>query len=711
MFKKNGTSKSIVLVLLLLFAIALVFIPRVQLANAATVNYIINASSDAHSIISPSGNVSVANGTSQAFTFSANTGYLITSVLVDGSPANTTSPYTFTNVKANHTIAVAASINYYYINSSADVHSAIAPSGLTPVAPGASATYTFSANTGYSVSSVLVDGSSVQVTGSYTFTNVAANHTIAVSTTASNYYITSSADSHSTITPSGVTRVAYGSSQSYTFSASSGYTITSVLVDGSPVGKTSPYTFTNVQVNHTIAVSASSINTCYITASADTHSTINPSGLISVSLGNSQNFTYSANGGYNITSVLVDGSSVAINGSYSFNNVQTNHIIAVSTTANNYYITSTADSHSTISPSGSTHVTYGGSESYTFSANTGYTVTSVLVDGTPVSTNSPYTFTAIQANHTISVSTSINVFYITTSYDLHSSISPSGVTAVNFGSLITYTFSADDDFELSSILVDGSPINLTSSYTFANVQANHTISVSTTPLSHGYVEPSTGTTSSIFSFYVYYYDASGMPPTETLVSINNTTYLITPTGSGSASDGFYSYSTTLPAGDYTYSFAFTSGSTNITFYSSQFSGPIVTVPVSTPTPTPVPTPQPVENTPTPTSSPTSSPTTTPPPTTLPTPSPTLTPTPSPTTTLSPKATIATTPSPTASTQRGIAITLSLSQSEIYAVGIGGAATIIIIALAVASQLRKTQDSSELEPPDDFEYDYAESENY
>ena len=53
----------------------------------------------------------------------------------------------------------------------------------TSVNYGASQTYTISPNTGYTVSSVTVDGVSVGAVTSYTFSNVTANHTIAATFT------------------------------------------------------------------------------------------------------------------------------------------------------------------------------------------------------------------------------------------------------------------------------------------------------------------------------------------------------------------------------------------------------------------------------------------------------------------------------------------------------------------------------------------------
>ncbi|MDP3401046.1 MAG: hypothetical protein Q8R97_07995 [Brevundimonas sp.] len=75
--------------------------------GSAPATYTITAGAGANGSISPSGAVSVAAGGNQQFAFSANSGYAVESVTVDGVPVATTSPYTFTNVTANHTIAVA----------------------------------------------------------------------------------------------------------------------------------------------------------------------------------------------------------------------------------------------------------------------------------------------------------------------------------------------------------------------------------------------------------------------------------------------------------------------------------------------------------------------------------------------------------------------------------------------------------------------------
>lgn len=69
----------------------------------------------------------------------------------------------------------------YTINASAGSGGTIAPSGLIAVSPGTNQIFTISPSTGYVIADVTVNGVSQGAIGSYTFTNVVTNHTIAAS--------------------------------------------------------------------------------------------------------------------------------------------------------------------------------------------------------------------------------------------------------------------------------------------------------------------------------------------------------------------------------------------------------------------------------------------------------------------------------------------------------------------------------------------------
>ncbi len=67
--------------------------------------FTITASAESGGTISPSGNVSVTSGEDKTFTISANSGYKVADVTVDGASVGAVSSYTFESVHDNHTIS------------------------------------------------------------------------------------------------------------------------------------------------------------------------------------------------------------------------------------------------------------------------------------------------------------------------------------------------------------------------------------------------------------------------------------------------------------------------------------------------------------------------------------------------------------------------------------------------------------------------------
>ncbi len=303
--------------------------------------YNIAASAGSGGAISPSGSVSVNYGASQTFTITADSGYHVSDVLVDSISQGAILTYTFTNVQASHTITASFSATTFTVTAFADVHSSITPVGAVIVNFGGSQTFTYLASSGYSIASVLVDGVSVSATGSYTFSNVQANHTISVSTSVNVQTITASAGSGGVISPSGTVSVNYGGSQSFTIAANTGYHVVDVVVDSVSQGAISSYTFNNIQGNHTITASFT-INNYAIAASAGSGGTISPSGTVYIDHGAGQTFTVTADTGYHVIDVLVDGVSQGAITTYTFTNVVSAHTIIINFAINTYIITASA---------------------------------------------------------------------------------------------------------------------------------------------------------------------------------------------------------------------------------------------------------------------------------------------------------------------------------------------------------------------------------
>jgi hypothetical protein len=237
-------------------------------------------------------------------------------------------------------------------------------------------------------------------------------------------------------------------------------------------------------------ITVSAATTTYtVAASAGANGSITPSGAVTVNSGASRTFAIAAATGYHVDNVLVDGTSVGTLTSYTFTNVTAGHTISATFTANAaptaYTITTSAGANGSISPSGVVTVNSGSSQTFAIAAGTGYRVASVLVDGASAGPVTSYTFTNVTAGHTISATfianTATTAYTITASAGANGSITPSGVVTVNSGARKTFTFSAKRGYHIARILVDGRSVSVRSSYTFWNVKANHTISVTFAP--------------------------------------------------------------------------------------------------------------------------------------------------------------------------------------------------------------------------------------
>ncbi len=130
-------------------------------------------------------------------------------------------------------------------------------------------------------------------------------------------------------------------------------------------------------------------------------------------------------------------------------------------TTNAYTITASASVGGTISPSGNVTIYYGDSQSFTITANPGYLIARILVDGKPISFNNPfkytYTFTDVKADHTITaefmkqpdVTPPALTLLTTGGIEI---LSPDGLIRINTPTL-TFTVQATDESGIARMVV------------------------------------------------------------------------------------------------------------------------------------------------------------------------------------------------------------------------------------------------------------------
>lgn len=166
-------------------------------------------------------------------------------------------------------------------------------------------------------------------------------------------------------------------------------------------GAASNYTFTYIP--GTLTINPTVIN---LTASATTGGAVTPPGTTAVNSGTSQSYTITANPGYHILDVKVDGISQGAIATYSFTNVTTPHTIDATFAVNTFTITATAGTFGNITPTGTKTLNQGASQSYTITPDSGYVISDVKIDGVPLDRSvvgplDNYTISNLSADHTI----------------------------------------------------------------------------------------------------------------------------------------------------------------------------------------------------------------------------------------------------------------------------------------------------------------------
>ncbi|MEN6343617.1 MAG: PKD domain-containing protein [Methanospirillum sp.] len=322
--------------------------------------------------------------------------------------------------------------------------------------------------------------------GSYSVTLTAANSYRSGTLTKVAYInvllpaINAAASTGGSISPVGLVSVPVGGSQLFTITPATGYHITSVMVDGVNQGAVSSYTFTNVIANHAI-VASFAIDTFTITPTNanPTMGSITPNTVQTVNYGASRSFTITPATNYHIASVTVDGVNQGAISSYTFTNVTANHTIAASFAINTFTITPTNANPTmgSITPNTVQTIDYGGSSTFTIAPVTGYHIVAVTVDGVNKGAITTYTFTNVNANHTIVASFAINTYTITPTNNnpTMGSITPNTPQTVNYGGSSTFTIVPVTGYHIVSVLVDGVNQGAIPSYTFTNVNASHAI--------------------------------------------------------------------------------------------------------------------------------------------------------------------------------------------------------------------------------------------
>jgi len=382
---------------------------------------------------------------------------------------------------ADTAVIIVARAIQHTISAAAGAGGAISPTGSVTVYEGAGQTFIISPQTGYRIADVVVDGASRGAVPSYSFTNVAADHTVSAVFAPAQYVINATGNTGGSVTPNGAVQVSAGGSQTFTFSPAAGYRIAEVLVDGVSQGAVASYAFTNVTASHTVQAAFAPLDSHTIAATAQAGGSIAPAGSVSVASGGTQQFTITPNPGYQIADVLVDGASRGALATYAFTNVSADHSISALFAAATHTITATAETGGALQPTGAVAVAHGANQTFTIAAAAGCRLAEVLVDGVSQGAVNSYTFNNVTADHAILARFAAQTYTIRTSLSGRGRLTPGGAVTVNAGQDQTFAIDPDPQWRVAEVLIDGATQGVLSSYTFRSVAADHALQVRFAP--------------------------------------------------------------------------------------------------------------------------------------------------------------------------------------------------------------------------------------
>ncbi|QTA91707.1 InlB B-repeat-containing protein [Desulfonema magnum] len=443
--------------------------------------------------ISPASPVTVNCGQSRTFTITPDTTapdcYYISNVKVNNASVGAVSSYTLENIRNNYTIAASFAINNYSITPS------VAPAdgrggSISPAEPVTlvcgSQRFDITPDTanGYQLSDVLVDGVSVGgPVSSYTFTAnnlTGASHTIHAIFVADYHTIEASAGDTGSINPSGSVKVAPGDDKTFEIIPAECYKVKDVIVDDESKGAINAYTFEKVTANHTIHATFEKIMYT-IEASADEGGNISPSGTVEVECGADQAFTTEITDDcYEFKELVTDNETELTDNTFTFTDVQSNHIIRAVFEKKTYIIAASAGKNGTIEPSGDVVVNCGENQIFQITPkDEAHPLLEVRVNGKDLQeVTDEYIFEDVRAeNHRIhAIFEGDDIHTITGAVaGAGGSIEPAGDVIVIDREDQKFTIIPDEGRSLIDVLINGVSVGAKTEYTFSNVTADHTI--------------------------------------------------------------------------------------------------------------------------------------------------------------------------------------------------------------------------------------------
>ncbi|OGR04132.1 MAG: hypothetical protein A2511_11050 [Deltaproteobacteria bacterium RIFOXYD12_FULL_50_9] len=364
----------------------------------------------------------------------------------------------------------------YVVTAASGVGGSITPSGSVKVEHGDSASFSIKAQAGYHIENLYVDGANVGAQSEYRFSLVMANHLLLAEFGLDEHEVQISTAGNGAVSPVGTVVALHHQDFPLIITPDFGYRIADVQVDGFSLGALGGYTLRDVTTAHVVRVEFSPV-TYVISATAGLNGSMNQPDQLIVEPGSAATYIFTAESGYKVAGVIVDGQQLGPLDSYTFNDISADHAVAVSFTRSTCFILGTSSVGGSIEPSGVVEVEAGTDIEFLFTPLAGYHLSRVLVDSVPIALTDRFLLSNVTIPHTIQVEYEINNYTLTVCREGNGNVSPVGIITAKYGANIPFSFQPAVGYSVADIQVDGSSVAVNDSYTFIKIAADHHLKV------------------------------------------------------------------------------------------------------------------------------------------------------------------------------------------------------------------------------------------
>jgi len=374
---------------------------RTLVANFTLSSYLISANSSPENTGTISGAGSYIHGSNVLLTATAATGYTFISWKIDTMVVSTNSTYSFT-ADSSKTLVANFMLNSYLISANVNPIVTGNITGTGNYNHGEMVSLTATAETGYTFINWKENDMEVSNAENYSFT-ANSDRTLVANFTQISYSISTNINIANSGTVTGAGNYNLGVNVSLTATPETGNTFINWTENGVEVSTDANYSFT--ASSNRVLVANFTLNTYLISANVNTANSGTVTGAGSYNYGDYVSLTATAETGYTFNYWIEGETQISTDAIYSFT-AESNRDLVTNFIINSYSIEANVNLVNSGTITGTGNYDFGTEVSLTATANTGYTFFNWTEDGTEISTDAMFTFTAT-ANRTLVANFSI----------------------------------------------------------------------------------------------------------------------------------------------------------------------------------------------------------------------------------------------------------------------------------------------------------------